>query len=124
MPNGDRTGFGFPCRFPAAPSIRPESREQGIDHKRLFNCRANPEKIFTLSFPERQGKGTGGKGTGSSAAWRAGQGRVGRADLPEAAFWAPPPPADRSRVGTRRQRSYRSAAGVTTYRQAPITLVC
>jgi hypothetical protein len=31
MRNGDRAVFGFPCRFPAAPSIRPKIRLQDID---------------------------------------------------------------------------------------------
>jgi hypothetical protein len=37
MPNGDPRIFDFPCRFPAAPSIRPENRDQGFDRKRLFD---------------------------------------------------------------------------------------
>jgi hypothetical protein len=33
MPNGDPTVFGFPCHFPAAPSIPPKNCAQHIDRK-------------------------------------------------------------------------------------------
>jgi hypothetical protein len=45
-PNGDPTVFGFPCRFPAAPSIRLESREHAFDQKRLFGSRQAAKKFF------------------------------------------------------------------------------
>src|SRR5271165_5815504 len=56
MPNGDPTVFGFPCRFPAAPSIRSESRVQGFDQKRL-SVRARSEKKFFPEFPGAAGEG-------------------------------------------------------------------
>src|SRR5215469_12520557 len=56
MSNGDPRIFELPCRFPAAPSIRPESRAQDFDQKGL-SIWGDPRKIFTLSFPTRQGKG-------------------------------------------------------------------
>jgi hypothetical protein len=46
VPNGDPTVFGFPCSFPAAPSIQPESREQGFDQKGLFGSRRAAKKFF------------------------------------------------------------------------------
>jgi hypothetical protein len=59
MPTGDRVVFRFPCRFPAAPSIRPRNRVQDIDYED-FPLRGEPRKNFSLSFPERQGRGGGG----------------------------------------------------------------
>jgi hypothetical protein len=44
MPNGDPRIFELPCRFPAAPSIRPKSRVQGFDQKRL-SIPGEPQKI-------------------------------------------------------------------------------
>jgi len=46
MPTGDPTVFGFPCRFPAAPSVRPESGAQDIDQKRTFRCSASREEFL------------------------------------------------------------------------------
>jgi hypothetical protein len=46
MPNGDPTVFGFPCRFPAAPSILPESRMQDFDPKRFFSADEPRKKFF------------------------------------------------------------------------------
>jgi hypothetical protein len=46
MPNDDPTVFEFPCRFPAAPSIRPESRAQDFDQKRLFGMGRAPKKFL------------------------------------------------------------------------------
>src|SRR5271166_3581766 len=56
-PSGDPAVFGLPCRFPAALLIRPGSCIQGLDQKRLFGVARAPGKIFSLSFPERQGSG-------------------------------------------------------------------
>jgi hypothetical protein len=67
MPNGDPTIFGLPCRFPATPSIRPEDRVQGFDQKGLFGV-GQARKFFSLSFPERQGKGGGGAASQRCAA--------------------------------------------------------
>jgi len=44
MPNGDPTVFGFPCRFPAAPSIRRDNHVQDFDKKRLSGKGASREK--------------------------------------------------------------------------------
>src|SRR6516162_8293479 len=56
----DPTVFRFPCRFPAALSIRPKNRVQDADYED-FPLRGEPrKKIFSLSFPERQGRGGGG----------------------------------------------------------------
>jgi hypothetical protein len=38
--------FELPCRFPAAPSIRQESREQGFDQKRLFDTGRASKKFL------------------------------------------------------------------------------
>jgi len=46
IPTDDPTVFGLPCRFPAAPSIRPESCAQGIDQERLFDAGRTPKKFF------------------------------------------------------------------------------
>jgi hypothetical protein len=46
MPNGDPKIFEPPCRFPAAPSIRPESRMQGFDQKRLFDMGRTSKKFL------------------------------------------------------------------------------
>jgi hypothetical protein len=46
MPNGDPKDFELPCRFPAAPSIRPESRMQGFDQKRLFDTGRTSKKFL------------------------------------------------------------------------------
>jgi hypothetical protein len=51
--------FELPCRFPAAPSIRPESRVQGFDQKRLFDEGRTAKKIYP-EFPCAAGKGRGG----------------------------------------------------------------
>src|SRR6516164_6419901 len=58
MPDGDPTVFGLPCRFPAAPSIRPESRVQGLARKD-FSVRGEPRKNFFPEFPGAAGKGDG-----------------------------------------------------------------
>jgi hypothetical protein len=50
MPDADPAVFGLPCRFPAAPSIRSDSRMQWFDPKRLLEGRASPKKIFP-EFP-------------------------------------------------------------------------
>jgi hypothetical protein len=50
MPNDDAMVFGLPCRFPAAPSIRPESLVQGIDRKRLLDVDQAQKKFFP-EFP-------------------------------------------------------------------------
>jgi hypothetical protein len=46
LPTGDPAVFGFPCRFPAAPSIRPENRVQHIDLKDLPVQGEPRKKIF------------------------------------------------------------------------------
>jgi hypothetical protein len=46
MPNGDPRIFEFPCRFPAAPSIRSENRDQGFDRKRLFDTGRTSKKFL------------------------------------------------------------------------------
>jgi len=46
MPNGNPPVFGLPCRFPAAPSIRPKDRSQGFDHKRLSDARRASKKFL------------------------------------------------------------------------------
>jgi len=59
MPNGDPAVFGLPCRFPAAPSIRPESSAQDVD-KKHFSVRGEPRKNFYPEFPVAAGKERGG----------------------------------------------------------------
>jgi hypothetical protein len=46
MANRDLMVFGLPCRFPAAPSIRPERRVQDFDNKRLFGAGGAGKKFF------------------------------------------------------------------------------
>jgi len=72
-----RRFFGLPCRFPAAPWIRPENRVQGFDYKRL-SVRESPKKI--LSFPSRQGRGNGAP-LPLSSLWRCSGHRLGSRDL-------------------------------------------
>ena len=57
MPNGDPTVFGIPCRFPAAPSIRPRRRVQGFDQKRFFGSgRAQKKLLPCVSLSGREGQ--------------------------------------------------------------------
>jgi hypothetical protein len=46
MPNGDPRIFALPCRFPAAPLIRPVSRVQGFDQKRVFDTGRTSKKFL------------------------------------------------------------------------------
>jgi hypothetical protein len=46
MPTGGPKDFELPCRFPAAPSIRLESRVQGFDQKRLFDGGQTSKKFL------------------------------------------------------------------------------
>jgi hypothetical protein len=69
MPNGDPRIFELPCWFPAAPSIWPENREQGLDQKRLFETGRTSKKFLpwvTLRGRERESPVTPGK-TGKDA---------------------------------------------------------
>jgi hypothetical protein len=38
--------FEFPCRFPAAPSIRPKRRVQGFDSKRFLDTGRTSKKFL------------------------------------------------------------------------------
>jgi hypothetical protein len=58
MPNGDPTVFAFPCRFPAAPSVRPENWVQDVDHK-SFSGAGEPREYFFPEFPGAAGKERG-----------------------------------------------------------------
>jgi hypothetical protein len=58
IPDVDPTVFEFPCRFPAAPSVRPENRVHDFDQKRLFGAGRAAKKFFP-EFPGAAGKGRG-----------------------------------------------------------------
>jgi len=65
MPNGDPTVFGFPCRFPAAslPRLRFDRKFAcSVLIIKDFSMRDELRKIFSLSFPEWQGRGREGSG--------------------------------------------------------------
>jgi hypothetical protein len=56
MPSGDPRIFGFPCRFPATPSIPAVVTTQVYDRTRFFGMGGVPKNFFP-GFPARQGKG-------------------------------------------------------------------